>query len=136
MARSPRLAAKKDLHDGRALWVDSPKQSVVARRLTRDESCDVAIIGGGISGAITALMLSEAGHDVIVLDRRPPGSGSTIASTAMIQFEIDTPLTELGEKIGRQKAECASLRSAKAVHDLKSLVDVKRHPELPPRIAS
>jgi choline dehydrogenase-like flavoprotein len=56
------------------------------------ERCDVAVVGGGVSGALTALALSKAGFDVVVVDRRTPGKGSTLASTAMIQFEIDTPL--------------------------------------------
>lgn len=58
-----------------------------------------------------------------VLDRRAPGEGSTLASTAMIQFEIDTPLTELSGKIGKVKAVRAYRRSLRAVRDLGALVE-------------
>lgn len=123
MPRDQRLSLLVDLHDGHSLWHDSPRRTVRTRRLAGDVSCDVAIIGAGISGALTALTLAEAGHEVCVLDRREPGTGSTIASTAMIQFEIDTPLVDLGRRIGHRNAERAYLRSAEAVRDLGRLIE-------------
>lgn len=80
------------------------------------------IVGGGISGALSALVLSAAGYEVAVIDRRLPGDGSTLASTAMIQFEIDTPLTKLAKKIGQNAAARANQRSAQAVRDLRTLI--------------
>jgi glycine/D-amino acid oxidase-like deaminating enzyme len=120
---SGRIAPRKDLHEGRALWHDSPGRSIRTRAPRPTENCEIAIVGGGISGALTALALSTAGHDVIVFDRRAPGEGSTMASTAMIQFEIDTPLTELSSRIGKAKAIRAYHRSAKAVRDLGHLTE-------------
>lgn len=122
-SRSRSLAPRKDLHDGRSLWCDTPRRGVRTHAISGDVQAEVAIIGGGISGAIMALVLAEAGHDVAVIDRREPGKGSTIASTAMIQFEIDTPLTELADKIGLKKAARAYRRSLRAVRDLGALVE-------------
>ena len=68
--------------------------------LRTDTQCEVAVIGAGITGSLLAHALSEAGMDVLVLDRREAGWGSTAASTALLQYEIDTPLTELIEKYG------------------------------------
>ena len=118
-----RIAERKKLHSGRSLWHDSPGRAVRTRVLRHSETFEIAIIGGGISGALTALSLAEAGHEVVVLDRRAPGEGSTVASTAMIQFEIDTPLTELAERIGKAKATRAYHRSAKAVGTLGRLIE-------------
>jgi glycine/D-amino acid oxidase-like deaminating enzyme len=117
-----RIAGRKDLYDGRSLWHDSPGRTVRTHAPAKTETCEIAIVGGGISGALTALALASAGHDVIVLDRRKPGEGSTIASTAMIQFEIDTPLAELASRIGKDNAVRAYRRSAKAVHDLGRII--------------
>jgi glycine/D-amino acid oxidase-like deaminating enzyme len=113
----------RQLRGGRPVWADSPRIKV--RHQTRLEpiTCDVAIVGAGISGAIAALMLAETGKDVVVLDRRPPVTGSTLASTAMIQFEIDTPLTELADRIGARKAERAYRRSFAGNISLRKLAE-------------
>lgn len=117
--------AVKDLRDGRSVWADTPRITVRHRASLDRETCDVAVIGAGISGALIALNLAEAGHDVVVVDRREPGRGSTLASTAMIQFELDTSLTELSRKIGPRSAERAYLRSFDAVRSLEGTI--RRH---------
>jgi glycine/D-amino acid oxidase-like deaminating enzyme len=113
----------RQLRGGAPLWADTARIRVRHRSKLLSETCDVAVVGAGISGAIAALMLAEQGHDVVVLDRRPPVTGSTLASTAMIQFEIDTPLVELSHKIGGEKAARAYRRSLKSVSSLKALAE-------------
>ena len=39
--------------------------------------------------------LSKHGHDVVVIEERDVGWGSTAASTALLQCEIDTHLIDL-----------------------------------------
>lgn len=72
--------------------------------LDGDLTCDVAIIGGGITGALVAYHLVEAGINTIIVDKRDIGWGSTSASTALLQYEIDTPLYELIERVGEDHA--------------------------------
>ncbi len=45
-------------------------------------SSGVVIIGGGISGALSAFYLTEAGIECVLLDGRTIGLGSTCASTS------------------------------------------------------
>jgi glycine/D-amino acid oxidase-like deaminating enzyme len=116
---------KKDLRDGRPLWADTPRIRVRHRSRIEPETCDVAVIGAGISGALVALALARSGHDVVILDRAEPCHGSTLASTAMIQFELDTPLIELADKKGADAAERIWLRSFDAVRALGGLI--RRH---------
>lgn len=75
--------------------------------LEDDVRCDVAVVGAGVTGALVADGLVRRGLDVVVLDRRDVGTGSTSASTALLQYEIDVPLMRLIEKIGRADAERA-----------------------------
>jgi len=112
---------KRDLRTGRSLWADSPGLGVPVRLLTQAQSVDVAIVGAGISGAFMARELARD-HSVAVLDRRPPLMGSTVASTAMLQWEIDLPLTALADQIGMVDARRAYARSRAAVDDLKRIV--------------
>lgn len=82
---------------------------------------DVAVIGAGITGALISYRLAEAGLAVVVVDRRHVGMGSTSASTALLQYEIDTPLTQLTEWYGLSAAREAYNRCLEAIsriHDL------------------
>ncbi len=73
-------------------------------KLEQSLKTDVAIIGGGISGALTAYYLVNAGLNCIVVDARTVGLGSTCASTSLLQYELDKPLCELANQIGLQAA--------------------------------
>lgn len=75
--------------------------------LQQDVECEVAVLGGGITGALLADRLVKEGLDVMVVDKREVASGSTSATTALLQYEIDTPLVELIERLGRRDAEQA-----------------------------
>ncbi len=113
---------KKDLRGGRPIWADTPRIDVKHRTRLPNESCGVAVIGAGISGALVALALAERGHDVVIVDRSDPCRGSTLASTAMIQFELDTPLIELASQKGSAQAERAYRRSFAAVQSLGDII--------------
>lgn len=65
---------------------------------------DVVILGGGISGALTAYHLVQAGIGCVVVDGRTIGLGSTCASTSLLQYEIDVPLHKLIGLRGRRDA--------------------------------
>jgi glycine/D-amino acid oxidase-like deaminating enzyme len=75
--------------------------------LERNASTEVAIIGGGITGALVAWHLAEAGIEAIVVDRREVAHGSTAGSTALLQYEIDVPLHRLEPRLGRDRARRA-----------------------------
>lgn len=119
------VTRERDLRSGEPLWARSHGIKVPARRLRKAISADVAIVGAGISGALMAYELSRD-HSVVVLDRRPPLRGSTLASTALLQWEIDLPLTVLAQRIGLARAKRAYARSARAVADLRALVGRER----------
>lgn len=116
---------KRDLRTGRSIWADSPGLGVPVRPLAGPVAVDVAVVGAGISGAFMARELARD-HRVAVLDRRPPLMGSTVASTALLQWEIDLPLTQLAKRIGPSRAARAYRRSRRAVGDLKRIVAAER----------
>jgi glycine/D-amino acid oxidase-like deaminating enzyme len=61
-------------------------------------------LGAGISGALVADLQSEANLSVAVVDRRGAVKGSSAASTALIQYEIDEPLVRLSRQVGTEQA--------------------------------
>jgi glycine/D-amino acid oxidase-like deaminating enzyme len=104
--------------------------------LEADLACEVAIVGGGITAALIARELSDHGHEVAVLERRDFGWGSTAASTAMLQYEIDTHLVDLAARYGEEAAVLAYRACAEAVEALTQVakeigrIDFERHDSL------
>ncbi|RDZ28684.1 NAD(P)/FAD-dependent oxidoreductase [Lysobacter silvisoli] len=104
-----------DLKSGYPYWAVRNGLMHAFPPLQADSACEVAVIGGGISGALIADELSAHGHEVVVLEQRDIGWGSTAASTALLQYEIDTPLTDLTERYGAQAAGLAYRACGEAV---------------------
>lgn len=109
---------RRNLRTGVSVWQARATRGVPANKLARNLDCDVLVVGAGISGALIAEMLSADGHGVVMIDRRGPFNGSTAANTALVQYEIDTPLIKLRRKIGADGAMRAWSRSHRALHGL------------------
>lgn len=122
-----------NLHSGAPFWL--VRNGVTDARPTLNErtQCDVVIIGAGVTGALLADSLTAAGLDVIVIDRRESGAGSTAASTALLQYEIDLELTALAELRGAEHAGRAYLASAAAVASISDLAIALGGCDLQPR---
>ncbi len=109
------VTKSKDVRTGRSIWQSRPAPRVSHHPLDRNVETDALIIGAGITGAMVADCLAEAGLRVVIADKRGPAKGSTTASTALVQHEIDTPLIHLVRKIGKTDAIRAWRRSRLAV---------------------
>ncbi|BBK39189.1 oxidoreductase [Allostella sp. ATCC 35155] len=118
----PETTRQSDLRGGEPPWRDEP-HFPPPRPLAGDGRCGVLVVGAGITGALAAQHLAASGHDVLVLDRGRPGFGSTAASTAMLQWEIDRPLTELADLYGFARAARVYRRSFAAADGLCGLID-------------
>ncbi len=95
-------------------------------KLEESVKTDVVIIGGGISGALTAYYLINAGIKCIVADARTIGLGSTCASTSLLQYELDKPLTELTNLIGWDSAMRSYKLCSRSIDKLESIFKNKR----------
>ncbi|RWM25590.1 FAD-binding oxidoreductase [Mesorhizobium sp.] len=116
------MQRKLDLRSGTPVWSAYRSPSVPMGRLARDVKADVLIVGMGISGAMMAEALTRDALSVICIDRRGPLQGSTAATTALVQFEIDQPLTKLSKMIGSAAAQQAWRRSRLAVINLEGRI--------------
>jgi len=112
------VTVARDLRTGRSIWMARRLPPLHRVELRRAEFTDVLVVGAGISGALIAELLASDGHRVLVVDRRGPALGSTAASTALVQYEIDTPLTLLAGRIGAADAARAWRRSFLATRAL------------------
>lgn len=118
------VTKKRDLHTDTPLWSLTPRIGVRSHISPRKRYYDVVIVGAGISGALMAHALADGTRSVLVIDRRKPVGGSSLASTAMIQHEIDVPLGELQRMIGKSDAKRVWARSMDAVEKLATKIEL------------
>jgi len=90
--------------------------------LEKNINTSIAVIGGGITGALISDALVQAGYKVVLLDKRDIGQGSTSATTSMLQYEVDTPLTELSGMIGEKEAAYCYSQGRTSIRELEKLV--------------
>lgn len=107
-----------DLKSGYPYWAIKNGLMHAFPQLEEDLRCDVAVIGAGITGALIADELASHGHGVVVLDQRDAAWGSTSASTALLQYEIDTHMIELAKAYGEADALLAYRACADAIEQI------------------
>lgn len=110
-----------DLKSGYPFWAIRNGLMQPMPRLDADLRCDVLVIGGGITGALIADALIGRGHDVVVVEQRDIAWGSTAASTALLQYEIDTHLVDLARRYGEADAGLAYRACGEAIDLLAEL---------------
>jgi glycine/D-amino acid oxidase-like deaminating enzyme len=113
-----------DLKSGYPYWAVKSGLMHAFPPLDGNMRCDVAIVGGGITGTLIADELANNGHDVIVLEQRDVGWGSSAASTALLQYEIDTHMLDLAKQFGEADAVLAYRKCAEAIE---MLADKAKH---------
>ena len=82
-----------------------------------DLKAEIVIMGAGISGALVANQLCQAGYNVVIVDRRHAGMGST--ATSLLQYEIDKPLHQLIDLVGKKEAVNSYQLCRQAIFDIK-----------------
>src|SRR5688572_29928136 len=88
--------------------------------LVGDRHADVAVVGAGITGLTTALLLSQRGWSVVVLEADEPGSGETTRSTAHLTQVLDRRYFSLIEQVGREAAAVAAHAHGAAIDWIES----------------
>ncbi|GAB2785187.1 FAD-dependent oxidoreductase [Rhabdobacter roseus] len=110
-----------DLLSGQPYWFYKNGALNNYPSISEDLSEEVVIMGGGITGALMAWYLSQAGVPVVVVEKRHIGLGSTSGSTALLQYEIDTHLTKLTELRGEKEAVTAYRLCLEAIYKLQDI---------------
>jgi NADPH-dependent 2,4-dienoyl-CoA reductase/sulfur reductase-like enzyme len=70
---------------GRSPWIDQfPKSRSNLSRSSRPDKIDAAIVGGGLTGCVTAYAFAAAGIKVALFEADAHGRGASGASTGWI----------------------------------------------------
>jgi glycine/D-amino acid oxidase-like deaminating enzyme/nitrite reductase/ring-hydroxylating ferredoxin subunit len=87
----------------RSLWYEG-RERPERPPLDRDLSADVVVVGAGIVGLTTALLLERQGANVIVLEMRHVAAGATGYNTAKLTSLHGLTYSRLVKKLDREKA--------------------------------
>lgn len=91
--------------NGNIYWREKTKIKKTYPYLTHNSSCDVLIVGGGIAGAITAYFLAKEGLNIIVAEKNIVGFGTTLATTALLEYQLDMNMFKLEKMLGENTAK-------------------------------
>jgi glycine/D-amino acid oxidase-like deaminating enzyme/nitrite reductase/ring-hydroxylating ferredoxin subunit len=117
-----------------SLWVDTaPKTSYPA--LAPGTHVDVAVLGGGIAGLTTALLLKREGAKVAVVEAGRVGAGVTAYTTAKVSSlhgtryqSVESSFGEDGARVYAEANEAGLARIAQLVDELGIDCDFRRKP--------
>ncbi len=88
-----------------SLWL-ATTESVSLSSLSSSTTCDVCIIGGGLTGLYTAYTLAKAGVDVVLLEGNTHfGHGTTGHSTGKLTAQHSIVYANLLEKLSLEEAQ-------------------------------
>jgi len=81
---------------------------------------DVIIIGAGITGVTTALLLQQAGKSCILAEAANPGFGTTGGTTAHLNTFYDTPYYKIIKDFGEENAKLVAQGARAAIGLIKN----------------
>lgn len=91
--------------------------------VSEDIDCEVAVVGGGISGALCAYQLQKAGIDTVLAESGLFGYSGTGSSPSIMQYDFDYELSGLKDVIGLDKAVRAYRACARGIDEIECTVN-------------
>jgi glycine/D-amino acid oxidase-like deaminating enzyme len=108
---------------GTPLWLARRRPDAIHfPALSHQTTADVAVVGGGITGATIAWRFADAGLRVVVVDASRVARGSTAASTALLMQEPDEDYGSLADRYGEKRTRRIWELSRMATRDFISVI--------------
>ncbi|MGE5518712.1 MAG: FAD-dependent oxidoreductase [Candidatus Dadabacteria bacterium] len=104
-----------------SIWRDNT-ETTDFNALQGNISCDVAIIGGGITGITSAYLLGKAGLKTVVLEALKVGGGTTGFSTGNLYSTIDEQAQTIKSKFDLDKVKAVVHSRELAITQIRNLV--------------
>jgi len=90
--------------------------------LMQDITCDICVVGAGISGLTTAYLLAKEGKSVVVLEAKAIGGGETGRTTAHLSNALDDRYDILMKTHGEKQARLAAESHTYAIRKIEEIV--------------
>lgn len=115
--------SEPSLRVGEPVWLaDAGRPRRQYPILSRRLDTSVAIVGGGMTGALVAEAFASAGIATVLLEGSLVGRGSTAASSALLLEEADLGLTDLSRRYGFARSRRIWQMSQNSVRELVTLL--------------
>lgn len=98
-----------------SLWQKTASPYKSLNKPDKKTTYDVIIVGGGITGINTALLLQSSGLNCLVMEAKNLCFGATGGTTAHINTLLDTPYNTIASNFGREKAKLVADAAKEAV---------------------
>lgn len=106
----------------RSIWEEESFNRKI-KYLTGNITADVAVIGAGMAGILTAYKLKKRGLNVVVIEAETVGSGVTKNTTAKITSQHNITYKNLLNSHGIKKAKKYAEANQNAIDEYKEIID-------------
>jgi glycine/D-amino acid oxidase-like deaminating enzyme/nitrite reductase/ring-hydroxylating ferredoxin subunit len=106
-----------------SLWQNVQLTGHTAASIPSEAPYDVLIIGGGITGITTAMLLQQAGKKCIVAEGRNLGFGTTGGTTAHLNTFFDATYPEIEKDFGKEAARLIADAGKESINMIKEFID-------------
>lgn len=118
-----------------SLWQRGMPDYVSQHAAIPNDIFDVLIVGGGMAGISTALLLQQSGKSCIVAEAHTLGFGTSGGTTAHLNTLLDNPYNEVEADFGENNAQLLAQVTREALNLIKNNIQIYgincEHSELP-----
>lgn len=109
--------------DKQSIWQVDIENYEPVNGWEKDMVYDVLIVGGGITGLTTALLLQKEGKNCILAEAHNLGFGTTGGSSAHLNTILDSTYDEIEKNFGKENARCVATDTREAMDLIEGLVN-------------